>query len=437
MPRLRCAAIVAAGLAIPSPLASEDWPEWRGAGRRGVWLEDGVLTRFPGGGLEAIWRMPLGAGYAGPSVSGGKVFVTDFSPGTGRAGSEGLVALDFATGTPAWAYRWPADYSGIEYASGPRATPTVDGDLVYALGAAGRLVCARVSDGSVVWERSFTREFGTELPPWGMASAPIVRGNLLIAVVFGQPLAKVVAFDKRSGDVVWRALSSDESGPGYSQPVLVRHEGQEIVVIWHAGGIAALNPETGSAIWEHPFRIRMETPIATPVWQWPHLLVSAFFNGSRLYRMGDSEARLVWKGRSDSAIDSDGLHALMNSPVIDGDYIYGICSFGQLRCLRLSTGERLWETQAVTRERARNASAFIVRNGNRYFISNDRGELIVARLAPTGYVEIDRTPLIQPTSRPGSRRELGAVHWSHPAYAWLSVIVRNDEEIVRFSLAAD
>jgi outer membrane protein assembly factor BamB len=122
--------------------------------------------------------------------------------------------------------------------------------------------------------------------------------------------------------------------------------------------------------------------------------------------------------------------------VIDGDYVYGICALGQLRCLRRDTGERVWETQAVTVERARNASAWIVRHGDRVFISNDRGELIIARLRPTGYEEISRAKMIKPTSTPGARRELGAVNWSHPAYANRHVIARNDEEVIRVSLDA-
>ncbi len=249
--------------------------------------------------------------------------------------------------------------------------------------------------------------------------------------------ARVVALDKHSGKEVWRALSSEHSGPGYSQPILFQNEGRPILIVWHAGGLAAIEPAGGTVIWEKLFGTRMETPIATPVWRRPHLLVSAFFNGSRLFRLRGADAELLWQGGSDSGVETDGLHALMNSPVIEGDYIYGICSYGQLRCLRLSTGERVWETQAVTREKARNASAFMVRNGDRYFINNDRGELIIARMAPTGYTEISRAVLIRPTSTPGARRELGAVNWSHPAYAGRSVFARNDEEIVCASLAAE
>jgi len=143
---------------------------------------------------------------------------------------------------------------------------------------------------------------------------------------------------------------------------------------------------------------------------------------------------MLWKGKSNSEIDTDGLHTVVNTPVIDGDYIYGICSYGQFRCLKVKTGERVWETMDVTREKARWASGFIVRHGGRYFINNVRGELIMATLSPGGYQEISRTALIKPTTNPGNRRELGVVNWSHPAYANRHVIARNDEEIVSLSL---
>jgi outer membrane protein assembly factor BamB len=264
-----------------------------------------------------------------------------------------------------------------------------------------------------------------------MTSAPLVVDGRLIAVAAGHPDAKVVALDKRTGRELWRALSSEESEPGYSQPVLVGGS----VVVWHATAIHALDPSTGRVLWEHPFRVTMNTPIATPVYAAPYLLVSGFFNGARLLRLGGGTAELVWKPKVESETKGDTLHALMNSPVIDGDYIYGICAWGQLRCLRLSTGERVWETQAVTVERVRNASAFVVRQDGRYFINNDRGELIVAKLTPGGYREIGRAHLIKPTT-PGGRREKGAVNWSHPAYANRHIYARNDEEIVCASLAA-
>ncbi len=434
------AAAVSGGLLSFSEAAStersEDWPEWRGTGRVGRWNQPGALTRFPANGPRILWRTPIHSGYAGPSVAAGRVFVTDYKTHSGLHGTERAVALDQRTGNTLWQREWDADYAGLDYASGPRATPTVDGDRVYVLGAAGDLLCLNASDGALRWSANFPQQFDTELPPWGTSSAPLIVGDLLIAVVAGRPDAKVVAFDKISGKEVWRALSSKESGPGYSQPLLIDVDGRPQVIVWHSGAVSALSPQTGELLWNQPFQVRMETPIATPVWSPPHLLVSAFFNGSRLFRLSGRSCELLWKGESDSAISTDGLHSLMASPIIGREHVYGICSFGQLRCLSLATGRRVWESQAVTVEKARNASAFLVRNGDRYWINNDRGELILARLSPQGYEEIDRAKLIQPTSKPGARRELGAVNWSHPAYAGKRIYARNDHEILCADLTA-
>ena len=409
---------------------AEDWPEWRGAGRLGVWNETGLIRQFPADGLQPVWRAPVAAGYSAPSVSAGRVYITDRQGALERA-----VCLDERSGKALWTREWKADYKGIDYDAGPRAAPTVDGDRVYVLGGAGHLACLRTRDGSVAWEKEYQRDYGAAVPMWGFASAPIVVGDHLIAVVYGRGNAKVVAFNKHTGAEVWKALSSDDSEPGYSQPILIRAGSQQQVVIWHAGAISALDPPSGRILWEHPFRIHMNTPIATPAYRAPYLLVSGFFNGARLLRLDEKKpgAELLWRGVIDRENNADTLHALMNSPVMDGDYIYGICSYGQLRCLRMSNGEQVWETQKATVERTRNVSAFIIRNGDRYILHNDRGEMIFAHLDPTGYEEISRTKLIKPTAKAGARREFGAVNWVHPAFANRHVIVRNDEEVLRYS----
>jgi len=431
------AALLAGALSpVRGQATPHDWPEWRGRGRRGVWRESGLLERFPDDGLRYLWRRPIHAGYSAPSVADGRVFVTDFRATDGLRGVERTLALDADSGATLWSAPRQADYAGIQYGSGPRAAPTVDGGRVYVQGAAGRLDCFPAADGQPVWSHDLKQVVDAELPPWGLSSAPIVVGDRVIAVAAGRPDAKVVAFEKGSGKEAWRALSSADSGPGYSQPLLIDVQGQSRLIVWHAGAVSALDPTTGAVIWEHPFPVRMETPIATPVWAPPYLIVSAFFSGARLLRVGPDSAELVWRSESDNPLQPDKLHALMASPVIDGDHLYGVGAYGQLRCLRLSSGEQVWETQAVTVERARNASAFIVRNGDRCWINNDRGELILAKLSPEGYEEIDRTPLIEPTSKPGARRENGAVHWSHPAYAYGRIFTRNDREIICADLRA-
>jgi outer membrane protein assembly factor BamB len=399
-----------------------------------VWTETRIIERIPANGLKVVWRVPVRAGYSGPAVAGGRVFLLDHARTTGSRVSERVVCLDEHTGKVLWTREWDTDYRGLDYANGPRATPTVDGDRVYVLGAKGALRCLRTSDGSEVWSSDFVRDFGATVPGWGMSSAPLLAGSKLIAIAGGKRNAKVVALDKYSGKEVWRALSSDDSEPGYSQPILIHH-GREQLVVWHTTALESIDPETGAVLWSEPFRVTMNTPIATPAWKAPHLLVSGFFDGSRMMELGPSgAARLAWASDGGNEIKSDKLHTLMSQPIIDGDYIYGICSYGQLRCLRRSTGERVWETQALTVEKARNATAWMVRHQDRVIVLNDRGELIFATFAPSGYREIDRTKVIQPTSPPGARRELGAVIWSHPAFANRHMVVRNDREAIRVSL---
>jgi outer membrane protein assembly factor BamB len=417
------------------PALAEDWPEWRGKGRLGVWNEPGVLEKFPEKGLTVAWRTPVRNGFAGPAVAGGRVFVTDFQRSTGLRGTERALCLDEKTGKVLWTREWEANYAGMQdrYATGPRATPTVEGDRVYVVGGSGRLLCLNARTGEVLWQKDYAQDYGMQIPTWGITSAALVDGDRVIAIVGGQPDARVMAFDKMTGKEIWRALQSDGE-QGYAQPILIEAGGLRQLIIWHPTAVASLDPATGRVHWQQPFRINMGMTLATPVLSGARLLVSSFYNGSMLLELAGEKARMAWKGKSDSEIDSDGLHAVVNTPVIQGDYIYGICSYGQFRCLNLKTGERLWETMEVTREKARWASGFIVRQGDRYFINNDRGELIIARLSPQGYHEISRTHLIEPTSNPGNRRELGAVNWSHPAYANRRIVARNDEEIISVPL---
>ena len=436
----RCAAVgLAAGLLLAATgAAAEDWPEFRGKGRHGVWNETGILERFPEDGLDVLWRTPINRGYSGPAVVDGRIFVSDFARSSPTTGTERAVCLDEQTGEILWTHEWEANYLGIAWDEGPRATPTVEGDRVYVQGAAGMLVALDVETGEPLWSRDFREEYGADMPIYGFASSPLVDGERLITLVGGVPDAKVVAFDKRTGEELWRALSSEESGPGVAQPIIIEASGVRQLIVWHPVALSSLDPETGDVFWEEPFRIDYDITVAVPVQSGRELFVTTFYNGPLMMTLdADRPAAAVhWKGESNSEILTDGLHSVMATPFIIDGYIYGIGSYGQLRCLDAATGERIWETQAVTAERARWASAFLVRHEDRFFINNDRGDLIIARMTPDGYEEISRTHLIAPTSEPGNRRELETVNWSHPAYANQRIYARNDEEIIAASLAA-
>jgi outer membrane protein assembly factor BamB len=436
-----CLAMVFIVVATGSPRA-DDWPEVAGKGRLGEWHETGILDKFPGTGLKVLWRTPVRIGFSGPAVADGRVFVTDWVETQRPRGTERVLALDEKTGKILWTQEWTADYRGIGWANGPRATPTVDGDRVYVQGADGKLFCLDVKTGAILWKKDYAVDFGANTLKWGgyfgFCSAPLVDGDRVIAMVGGTPDAKVMAFDKMTGKEVWRALSG-ESELGVAQPIIITAGGTRQLIIWHPNAVVSLDPVTGKVHWEYPYRVDVGMNVAIPRHVGSLLFFTNFFNGPLMFTLDDKKpaATVLWKGKSSSEIQTDGLHSVIATPVIIGDYIYGICSFGQFRCLKASTGERIWESQAVVKERARWASGVIVRHGDRLFINNDRGELIIMKPSPDGYQEVSRTQLIKPTSPPETRRELIYVSWMYPAYANKHIYARNDQEIISASLAAD
>ena len=271
----RISQFLAAALCLFVTAFAEDWPEWRGKGRLGIWTESGILEKFPEQGLKASWRTPIHAGFAGPAVAGGRVFVTDFQPISGSKGTERALCLEEKTGRILWTRSWDANYGAMSYPVGPRATPTVDGDRVYVLGASGTLLCLKTQNGDVVWQKDYAKDFAMQMPTWGITGAPLVDGNRLIAIVGGQPDAKVMAFDKMTGQEIWRALPSD-SEQGYCQPVIFETGGIRQLVVWHPLAVASLDPATGKVFWQQPFKITMGMTLATPVLSGTRLLASAF-----------------------------------------------------------------------------------------------------------------------------------------------------------------
>ena len=313
----------------------------------------------------------------------------------------------------------------------------MDGDLAYFIGATGLLFALDVESGAERWTRDLLNDYGAAPPSWGFSSAPLVDGPRLITIVGGEDNARVVAFDKHTGEEIWRALPSD-ADIGVPLPIIIEAAGRPQLIIWFPEKVVSLDPTSGELYWEEPTRTDFNMNITPPVHSGSRLLVSSFYNGSMMLALDDDrpDAELVWRGRSNNEIATDGLHSVLTTPVILGDNIYGVGSFGQFRALNAATGERLWETQELTGERARWASAFIVAHEDRFFINNDRGDLIIARFSPAGYEEVSRTPLIEPTSNSSNRRRLGGVSWVAAAYANRHVLVRNDEEVLSASLAA-
>ena len=432
---------------LGTSVLADDWPQWRGLDRLGVWQETGIVEKLPDE-LRVSWRTSIRSGYSGPAVAHGRVFVTDWMEDPGSRtldGTERALALDEETGAVLWTHEWQTSYRmmSVSYAVGPRATPTVEGERGYIVGATGRLFCFDVETGGILWQKDFVAEYGTRVPVWGIVSAPLVENDLLITVVGGLPDALVIAFDKYTGEEQWRAIEVGAE-MGYAQPVIFEAGGARQLIIWHPEALTSLNPETGERYWEQPWEVSMGVTVATPVRSGEYLLVSQFFKGSLMMRLNQDrpDATRLWQGQSRSELpgDTDTLHAMVTTPLIIGDYIYGVGSYGELRGLDARTGERLWMSPDMTAQ-ARWSTAFLVQHKERYFVNNDEGFLILAQFTPAGYVELDRTRLISPTSGSGSRTPHGRiaermVNWTHPAYANGHVVHRNDREIIRSSLRA-
>jgi outer membrane protein assembly factor BamB len=423
---------------------ADDWPQWLGPKRDAVWREDGILENFPLGGPPIKWRVSIGSGYSGPAVAGGRVYLMDrelvkngsrpndpFSRGS-VPGNERILCLDEATGATVWKHEYDCPYS-MSYGAGPRTTPLVSAGKVYTLGAEGNLLCLDAKGGSLVWARDFKKDFDAKTPLWGFSAAPLLDDNKLICLVGGQG-SVVVAFNKDTGAEIWRALSSKE--PGYSPPTLIQAAGKKQLIIWHPESVNSLDPETGAAYWTQPFPSQSGLSIATPRQMGDLLFVTTFYNGSLMLRLDQTKpgATVLWRSKKASEKDTDALHSIIPTPFLEDGYIYGVCSYGQLRCLKADTGERLWETLKATTpdgKETRWANAFLIKQDHRFFLSNEKGDLIIANLTPQGYQEIGRAHLLDPTNHDPGRE----VVWSHPAFADHCVFARNDKEIICADLA--
>jgi outer membrane protein assembly factor BamB len=415
-------------------VAADDWPQWGGPLRDLVWREDGIIAKLPEGELPRMWATPIGAGYSGPAVADGRVFVTDR---LADKNLERILCLDAGDGGEVWKLEYEAAYD-ISYPLGPRTTPTVDDDRVYTLGAVGHLICLRADDGEVVWQNHLPTDVGATLPNWGMAAAPLVDGDQLIVLAGGADGALVVSFDKRTGNERWRAL--DDPQVGYAPPVIYEFGGRRQLIIWHQSHVSSLDPASGKVLWQHAHPVKEALTVAMPRKVGNRLFVASFYEGPLMLELGADGAtpKVAWDDRSGNEIKNNSIHTIMPTPVVTDELIYGISSYGQLRCLETAAGEMVWETRQPTGE-GRWWNAFLVphrpdsadgESGQRVFLANEQGELILAEMSRDGYREISRAKLIEPT-QPIQRRK---TVWSHPAFAMQSVFARNDREVIRVNL---
>jgi len=414
-----------------------DWPQWLGPQRDAVWREDGILDRFPESGLEVKWRRAIASGFSGPSVAGGRVFVTDFLKESGAVtnrpsaleevrGKERVLCLDAKTGKVVWEHAYDATYR-VSYPSGPRASPVVSGGKVYTLGTDGDLLCLDAGKGSVVWSKRFQTDYGAKTPQWGHSAHPLIHQDLLICLVGGAG-SIVVAFDKETGKERWKALSARE--PGYAPPALAELAGKTTLLVWHPESLNALDPKDGSVFWSIDLPAASGMSITAPLVSGDRIYVSGIGTRPASIQLGEDgrSADFVWRGHA-----RIGIVAGNSTPVLHDGILYGVDTKGRLIASSFATGEQLWSTYKATTGAGRlsYATLFLVRHGERWFLFNEAGDLILAELSEDGYTELGRFHVLEPTTATYGRK----VVWSHPAFARRCLFARNDEEIVCVSLA--
>jgi len=428
-------------VSLAAALASaDDWPRWLGPNGDSMWRESGIVEQFPEDGLPVKWRAPVGLGYSGPAVADGRVYVMDYvlrsgeiknNPG-GRdklEGAERVLCFAAESGELLWKHEYDRPYE-VSFGGGPRCTPTVADGTVYALGAMGNLTSLDAQTGEVAWEKDFVADYEAKTPMWGFAAHPLVDGDRLYCVV-GGPGSVAVAFDKDTGRERWRALSASQ--PGYCSPSIIEHGGARQLLIWHAESINSLDPASGEVHWSVPLKPAYGMAIAEPRKLGGVLYASAFGKTAALLKLNSAKpaAQIVWRGEPKTAVYSANV-----TPFLENGMIYGCdITTSQLMGVKITDGARVWRTLQPTLGqggRGRYGTAFLVKHEGRFFLFNEKGDLILARLSPDGYDEIGRTNILEPTETVFGRQ----VVWSHPAFAEKCIFARNDKELVCISLAA-
>lgn len=415
---------MSAVLGAAAPAVSPEWPQWRGPNRDGIAKESGLLTQWPENGPPLAWKASgLGGGLSSLAIAGGRIFTLG-----DRQGSQQVVAMNLADGKLVWTAKvgppWEDEYGG------PRGTPTVDGDRVYALGTEGDLVCVETATGKEVWRKNLARDFGGRMMSvWKWAESPLVDGDRLI-VTPGAPAATLVALDKKTGKEIWRAATpalgdKGKDGAGYSSVVVSNGGGVKQYVQLTGRGLVSVRAQDGKFLWGYNKIANNVANISTPVVQGDHVFASTGYQtGSallKLSRAGDGvQAQEVY------FLPSKSLQNHHGGLVLLGSHIYG--GHGHNRgypiCVEMATGKVAWGGEGVEVRHGGTGSAAVTAADGHLYFRYQNGRMALIEATPQGYKEKGAFS-IPNVNNPS---------WSHPVVAGGKLYLREQDNLYVYDL---
>ena len=423
----------------------DDWPVFLGPTGDSKSTEKGIRKDWTDEGLPLVWQMPLTQSYGTCTISGGRLFQFDSEPvGSPRRGKNvgKLLCLHSETGKEIWNYRFEYDYHDqYGYNNGPRCSPIVDGDRVYAYGVDGRIVCLKTKDGSEVWQKDLTAEFGVVQNFFGVGSNPVIYGDKLIVMVGGSPKqtridmalgngSGIVALDKHTGKVEYKL--SDELA-SYASLKLVQSRNRAWCFSFSRGGLLGFDPETGKEDFFYPWRATIIESVnaSVPVVWGKNVFISETYGpGSTLLDFGkitDGNARVVWKDEKRSRDKAMQTH--WNTCVYHDGYLYGSSGRhsynAELRCIEAATGKVMWSKAGLSR------CSLLYVDGHLVCLS-EVGLLLLLKATPDGYTEV-----AEKMFRDDTRPLLRSPAWAAPVLSHGLLYLRGADRLLCAELIAN